>query len=330
MSSHRSSRRIALAAIAAAALTSLTACGGGSGAAGGKEFTGDTIKIGVFPSFNGLDAQAPEVAKALEADGKKVEFVTIATPAEAAPQLIGGKLQFALMDMTTPLVAASQGTKFTMVAPGAVGTDPNSDGWSTSTLWVKKDSPIKSFKDLEGKKFGVPALNSQLWLDLRTAVDEAGGDSSKIQWVETGRTGPDQLKAGNVDATVVSEPNGTAMKKDPTVRFIGSYAQAGGDLAYAFVSTQQFAKSNAALVGDFEDAIIAGNKAVNALDTAGKAALAAKVIPDIPSELLQAAVYPEFAETPVTDDNVTFAVDRMKKYGMLDGSAGITPADMLP
>ena len=51
-----------------------------------------------------------------------------------------------------------------------------------------------SVEDLPGHRFGVPALNSQIWLDLRTAVDEAGGDSSKIKWVETGRTGIEPLR----------------------------------------------------------------------------------------------------------------------------------------
>lgn len=329
MSSQRTFRRFASAAVAAAALTVVTACGSGS-AAGGKEFSGDTIKVGVFPSVNATDAHADAVVKSLEADGKKIQFVDVATPAEAAPQLIGGKLQFALMDMTTPILAASQGTKFTMVAPGVKGTEPNAEGWSSSTVWVPKNSPIKSFKDLEGTKFGVPALNSQIWLDIRTAVDEAGGDSSKIQWVETGRTGPDLLKAGDVDATVAPEPQGTSLRNDPAIRMLSGYNVAGGDLAYAFVSTQQFAKANPDLVKDFEDAIIAGNKATNALDNKGKAAVISKVMPDVPLPLLEAAVYPVFQETPVSQDNVDFAIKRMEKYGMLKDSAGVTAEDMLP
>lgn len=328
--SNRTFRRIASTAFAAVTLTALTACGGGSGSGGGKEFTGDTIKVGVFPSVNATDAHTDAFAESLEADGFKVEFVPVATPAEAAPQLIGGKLQFALMDMTTPLVAASQGTKFTMVAPGVVGTEPDADGWSSSTVWVPKGSPIKSFKDLEGKKFGVPALNSQIWLDIRTAVDEAGGDSSKIQWVETGRTGPDLLKAGDVDATVAPEPQGTSLRKEPKIQMLSGYTVAGGDLAYAFVSTEQFAKANPDLIADFEEAAIAGNKEVNALDNKGKAAIISKVMPDAPMELLEAAIYPEFQESPITEENVAFAIERMEKYGMLTDSAGVTPADMLP
>ena len=132
MTSKRSFRSIASAAITAAALLAASACGGG--AAGGTAFEGDTIKVGVFPSFNAVSAYTDEVKSSLEDDGVKVKFVTVATPADAAPQLIGGSLQFALMDMTTPILAASQGTDFTMVAPGAEGTPLLEDDWSTANI----------------------------------------------------------------------------------------------------------------------------------------------------------------------------------------------------
>jgi ABC-type nitrate/sulfonate/bicarbonate transport system substrate-binding protein len=329
MTSQRSFRRITSAAIAAAALLATSACGGG-GAASSEGFEGDTIKVGVFPSFNAVSAYTDEVKSSLKDDGVKVEFVTVATPADAAPQLIGGKLQFALMDMTTPILAASQGTSFALVAPGAEGTPLLEDSWSTANIWVAKDSDIKSVKDLPGHTFGVPALNSQIWLDLRTAVDEAGGDSSKIEWVETGRTGVEQLKAGNVDATTTAEPSGTASAKDPDMRHLTGYVSAGGDLGYAFVSTKQFAESNGDLVKKFQDAIVDGNKAFNAMDADAKAAVGQLVIPDAPAELLKAARYPVFQEDEITSENIQAAVERMKKYGMLEDSNAPSAEDLLP
>jgi ABC-type nitrate/sulfonate/bicarbonate transport system substrate-binding protein len=328
MTSKRSFRSIASAAITAAALLAASACGGG--AAGGTAFEGDTIKVGVFPSFNAVSAYTDEVKSSLEDDGVKVKFVTVATPADAAPQLIGGSLQFALMDMTTPILAASQGTDFTMVAPGAEGTPLLEDDWSTANIWVNKDSDIQSIQDLPGHSFGVPAINSQIWLDLRTAVDEAGGDSSKIKWVETGRTGIEQLKGGNVDATTTAEPSGTAAAQDPDLRHLTGYVSAGGDLGYAFVATKQFAEGNGELVEQFRDAVLAGNKAFNAMSAKEKAAVGKKVIPDAPIELLEASRYPVFQEEEITSGNIEAAVERMKKYGMLEDSNAPSADDLLP
>lgn len=328
MSIQRSHRRIALGAIAAATLLVVSACGGGGG--GSKSFKGDTIKVGVFPSFNAVAAYTDKVKSSLESDGLKIQYVTVATPADAAPQLIGGKVQFALMDMTTPILAASQGTQFTLVAPGAEGTPVDKDGWSTANIWVRQDSDIKSIKDLPGHKFGVPSLNSQISLDLQTAVDQAGGDSSKIEWVETGRTGIDQLKAGNVDATTTAEPGGTAASKDPALRHLTGYVSAGGNLGYAYVATKQFAASNPDLVKKFQDAILAGNKEFDAMSTAEKAVVGQQVMPDAPAPLLQAARYPVFQQDKITSSNIEAAVARMKKYGMLQGSKAPTAGDLLP
>ena len=72
MSIQRSSRRIAAAAIAAATLLVASACGGGD--ANGEAFEGESIKVGVFPSFNAVAAYTDKVKSTLEDDGHKVEF----------------------------------------------------------------------------------------------------------------------------------------------------------------------------------------------------------------------------------------------------------------
>ena len=329
MTSPRKLTRLVAAGFVAAALATMSACGGSSAAGGGKEYTG-TVKIGVFPSYQALPLYTDAATKAFKDAGIKVELVTVATPNDAAPQLIGNKLQFASMDMTVPILAASQGTQFSMVAPGSIGTALTADGWGTANIFVRADSDIKSIKDLPGHKFGVPALNSQIWLDVRTAVDEAGGDSSKIQWVETGRTGIDQVKAGAVDATTTSEPSGTAASKDPKLKHLTGFTSAGGNLAYAYVATKQFAASNPDLVKRFNDAMIEINKAYNASDVDAKAAFGQKVLPDAPVELLKASRFPAFQDKPVATDQITFAIDRMKKYGMLEGGKAPEASSLLP
>jgi len=337
MTTHRSFGRIvATGAAFMTAATVLAACGGGSHSANsgksgnsGKEYT-DTIHIGVFPSFSALAVSSDEAKKEFAKEGLKVQFVTVATPADAAPQLVGGKLQFALMDMTTPILAASQNTNFTLVAPVTKGTPVEKDGWGTANIWVKAGSPIKNLKELTGKTIGVPAINSQIQLDIRTAVDAAGGDSSKIKWVETGRTGVDQVKSGAVDATTTAEPSGTAMANDPKLRRLAGYASAGGNLAFEFTATKQFADANPDVVKKFEAAVLADNKAIDAAPLSAKVAAAQLLMPTAPKALLQKARYSSFQETPISAANVNAAIERMKKYGMLESGKAPKAADLLP
>ncbi|WP_353952541.1 ABC transporter substrate-binding protein [Knoellia sp. S7-12] len=326
-------RRAGLAIVAVAAVSLVGACGSdtenpsgaaASGASDGKVET-PQVSVAVFPSFNALGAQAAKADGSFDSAGLTVTLATIATPAEGLPQLLGGKVQFALMDLTVPAVARTKGVPLTLVAPGAKGTAPK-DNFGVGNLWVKADSPIKTMKDVQNATFGIPQINSQIWVDIRSVVDEAGGDSSKIKFVEVPNT-LSALKAGNVEVTTTSEPAGTAALADPSIRVLGGYTAAGGDLAYAYVTTQEFAKKNPNTVKAFEEAILKGNTTVNT-DPAKRSEVAASYI-KAPKALLDKAHYPEFSVEPISEANVQTALDRLMKYGLLDKAKAPKAADLV-
>jgi ABC-type nitrate/sulfonate/bicarbonate transport system substrate-binding protein len=308
----------------------LAACGSDTKAAGatathsaGVEQA--DVKAAVFPSFNALGAQVALQDNLFKEAKLNTELVTVATPAEAMPQLLGGKIQFALMDMTTPIVAKTKGVPLVMVAPGAMGTAPEGT-MGVGNFWVRPDSKITSIKDIQNATFGIPQINSQIWVDIRAAVDKAGGDSSKIKFVEVPNTLA-ALKAGNVDVVTTSEPAGTAALSDPTVKLLSGYTGAGGDVAYAFVTTQQFAKQNPGTVAAFRDAILKGNKASNASQDKRVAVAATYIKAD--QAILGKAKYPKFSEEPISAKSVQTAIDRVVKYGLLEKSKAPKPADLL-
>ncbi|CAM5452299.1 ABC transporter substrate-binding protein [Streptomyces hirsutus] len=98
-------------------------------------------------------------------------------------------------------------------------------------MWVQKDSPIHALADLTGKTVGVPQIEkSAPWVDLRGSVDEAGGDSSSIKFIES----PDPLaalKSGQVDATTTPEPVGTVERAKGDLRPLGQVNSGGGGIA---------------------------------------------------------------------------------------------------
>jgi ABC-type nitrate/sulfonate/bicarbonate transport system substrate-binding protein len=322
-----STRRVVLAMAAIASVALASACGSSSNAAqqsaGGIEKP--EITVAVFPSFNALGARAAKADGNFDTAGLKVTLSNVATPAEGMPQLLGGKVQFALMDMTVPAVARSKGVPLALVAPGAKGTPPK-DGFGVGNLWVRADSPIKTMKDVENATFGIPQINSQIWVDVRAAVDEAGGDSSKIKFVEVPNT-LSALKAGNVDVTTTSEPGGTAALADKSIRPLSGYTAAGGDLAYAYVTTQEFAKQNPNTVKAFQQAILKANAAVNA-DPAKRVQVASTYV-KAPKALLEKAHFPEFGAEAITTASVQTALDRLIRYGLLEQAKAPKPADLL-
>lgn len=320
-------RRAVVALVAITSVSLASACGSDSQAAtgGGGGVEKADISVAVFPSFNALGAQAGNADGTFKAAGLNVTLTKVATPAEGMPQLLGGKVQFALMDMTVPAVARSKGVPLVLVAPGAKGTPPK-DGFGVGNLWVRAGSPIKTMKDVQNATFGIPQINSQIWVDIRSAVDEAGGDSSKIKFVEVPNT-LSALKAGNVDVTTTSEPAGTAALDDSSIHRLAGYTAAGADLAYAYVTTQEFAQQNPNTVKAFEQSILKANTAVNA-DQATRVRVASTYV-KAPKALLEKAHYPEFGTEAISPSSVQTALDRLVKYGLLEQAKAPKAADLL-
>lgn len=284
------------------------------------------IKIGVFPSFNAIGARAAEHIGAFEDEGLTVEFVTVGTPADVIPQL-GTQLQFGLSDMTVPIQAFDKGMPLQLVAPGAKGTALNADNWGSANFWVNENSDIKTVADLENATFGILQINSQLWIDVRAAVDDAGGDSSKMKWVETpGATALPALANGDIDATTTAEPGGTRAKETPGIKHLSGFVSAGGDVGYSFIGQKVFTDANPNTVAAFQRAILKGNAWANA-NPEEIIEVAAGYI-DAPKELLAAAIYPELSEEPISADTVASAIERMSRYGVLSGD-GPDPKAMI-
>ncbi|MDO5681384.1 MAG: ABC transporter substrate-binding protein [Propionibacteriaceae bacterium] len=330
---HLHSRRAFLFGSAGTALAlTLTACGGGSstGSGGG---TGDgapetkDITVGVFPSFNGLGGAIANTSGKFTDKGLTPKVTTFATPAEATPQLLGGQVHFALMDMTVPILAASRGVPLVMVAPGTSGKIPEHSGdIGFVNLWVRKDSPFQSPKDLTDATVAVPQINSQIWQDVRAAIDADGGDSSKTKFMEAPNTIA-ALKAGQADATTTAEPGGTRTLTDGDLRPLAPIESAGGATAYAFVATRQFVTANPNTVKAFVDAIIEANKIANSDKAAAVAAAAALM--NAPADLLDKAIFPTFVEEPVSQTDLTTAIERMQRYGLLTTDNAPKPEALL-
>ena len=305
----------------------LTACGSSDDSASDDgEVLDRTIKVAVFPSFNGLDGYVAQSEGYFEEEGLDVELVTAGAPSAMMPQLLGGSLDLALMDMVTPIVATSKKVPIVAVAPGATGTNYQDGDMGVGNLWVRSDSDIDSVKELENTTFAVPQIGSAVWMDVREAVDDAGGDSSKMKFVEV----QDQLGAllaGDVDAASSSEPRGTDLLGDPALERLDNYITMDGDLAYMYMTTTKLAEQSPETFAAFERAILKANAFIN--ENPEEAVEVAASYIDAPKELLAEAVYPEFEDESITPEQIDAVIKRMVRYDLVEEAAAPSADDLV-
>ncbi len=129
-------------------------------------------------------------------------------------------------------------------------------GAQTGALLVAANAPLHDGKDFTGKTVAVVALNGITHLATRGWIDQHGGDSTTVKFIELPPSAmPAALDAGRVDAAYDGEPYLTLAKKTSRVLFYGSDSIAKHYLSSVWVAAPQWAKDNAGSVARFAAAM---------------------------------------------------------------------------
>lgn len=131
--------------------------------------------------------------------------------------------------------AFNKGLPFSMVAPGGLYSSKS----PTTVLAIAKNAPYKTGKDLNGKTVGVSTLKDLQQVSVMKWVDENGGDSSTLKFLEipVPAMAP-ALDAGRIDASCLLEPSLTFSKND--VKILGKCYDA---IAKTLMITTHFANN---------------------------------------------------------------------------------------
>lgn len=194
--------------VTAALAVSLLGCASGSVDGGAVRETEEgltPISIGVFTSPSVAVIQAGVEQGFFEEHGFDVEIIQAASSAAQLPALDSGKIQFMLASPVSPILANTQGLDVQIIA-GYAQNDPDTVLDSTALL-VGAGSPLKSPKDLEGKKVSINALGSIGEIGINAAVEADGGDPSTIQYIQLALGDvPAALESGEIDAGMTGAP----------------------------------------------------------------------------------------------------------------------------
>jgi NitT/TauT family transport system substrate-binding protein len=323
-----------LVALLAMLVLALGACGGdddessAGGDAGGTGPEKTTLKVGILKIADVYPLWVAQQQGYLkEAGFDKVEVVEMAGGAAIQPAIQSGQLDLGWSNVVSVVIGQPRNFDFkffdggTWIGPGAE---------RNQVILVKKNSPIRNVKQLEGKRYGVNTLGNIAEASFRAYLDQQGVDLDKVKIVELGTplTVP-PLAQGRVDAVSANEPAVTIGLQTGGVRILAEnpYSALGKEVFLAgWMSNAKFLEENPRTVQAFSQAI---DKAVKwSEDEQNKEAfnqlLAQRtgLAPNVVDKMTMSTT-----KSRVTAADIEPWIEATKKYGLIEES--FPPEDVL-
>lgn len=135
--------------------------------------------------------------------GLDVTIVPMMSGSAAMGAVAGGSMQVAFVNLLSAIAAYARGIHFEMVAPGGIYTSDR----PYALLFVKKDAPIHSGRDLNGKTIASPALKDLTSTATLAWIDRNGGDAKTVRAIELPASAfLPALDDGRIDAVTLLSP----------------------------------------------------------------------------------------------------------------------------
>lgn len=250
-------RRLLAGLTAGAFLLVATACGssdGGSPDAGTSSGGVTTVKLGLIPIVDVAPLYLGQRKGFFRKHKLKLEFTLAQGGAAIVPGVASGQFQFGFSNVTSLMVAQAGGVPVRAVANGNASTGVRGEDFSE--LMVKKDSPIKSAKDLAGRKVAINTLKNINETAVRESVRKAGGDPDQVTFVELAfNQMPAALDQGQIDAASVVEPASATIKSQGGRIIASPLVDVAPDLTVAmYFTSTQYAQQHPDVVKRFQEA----------------------------------------------------------------------------
>ena len=252
-------RRVFGLVTAAVVVVGLAGCGssdsgGGAGASSGK--SGKTqVTVGVVPIVDVAPLYLGQKKGFFSSRGLDLKMVSAQGGAAIIPGVVSGQFQFGFSNTTSLMLAQTKGIPVKSVANGAASN--GKVGGDVTGVAVKKDSPVKSAKDLADRTVAVNTLQNIGDTTVRESVRKAGGDASKVKFVEIPFDQmPAALDDGRVDAAWMGEPAMTIAKAQGARVVASPFAETDPKLTVAtYFTSAKLAQENPSLVKKFAEAM---------------------------------------------------------------------------
>lgn len=155
-----------------------------------------------------------------------------------AAGVAGGSYAIGKSSLVSIITAHVKGLPFVFVAGGSLYDTKH----PYSVLTVKADSPLKTAKDLDGQTIAVPALSDLTTVATKGWVDQHGGDSTTLKFLELPFAQiPAALDQGRVVAGFIADP---ILQQALDAKQVRIFAHAFDAVAPQFMVTGWFVTSD--------------------------------------------------------------------------------------
>ncbi|TLS44666.1 nitrate ABC transporter substrate-binding protein [Streptomyces montanus] len=314
-------RRLLICLAAGAVFAAATACGSDSSGSGGEDKGSGgttTLKVGVIPILDVAPIYLGQKKGFYSERGLKLELTPAQGGAAIVPGVVSGQFQFGFSNTTSLLVAQSKNVPVKVVANGVASTAKEGADFMGTT--VKKGSPIKSPKQLEGKKVAVNTLNNICDTSIKESVRKDGGDPSKVKFVEMPfEQMPAALDGGQIDGACTPEPALATVKAAGGRSIASSFYDVDPNLTVAmYFTSQQYAQQNPEVVKKFQEATAESLKYADSHPDEVREILTTYT--KIPSTLLDKLTFPHWPAEPNRA-----SIERLAELAKQDGLFKETP-----
>jgi NitT/TauT family transport system substrate-binding protein len=247
-------RILAAFALAATLLTTAAACSSDHDKPA-PQTAGTKVSVGVIPIVDVAPIYLGKQKGFFAARGIDLTMIPEQGGAAIVKGVLAGKYQFGFSNVTSLMAARTGGAPLKAVANGVASN--GRPGRDFSAVVVPDGSPIRTAKDLAGKRVAVNTLKNLGDTTIRQSVRKAGGDPTGIRFQAMPFSAmPGAVQAGTVDAAWVVEPQLSEAITQGAQVLASNYVDTAHDLTVAlyFTGLEEIAQ-NPDLVTRFTAAI---------------------------------------------------------------------------
>ena len=312
--------RLLVAALAAAAVLLIAGCGDdGGGSGGGSSGDGDegpvTLNVGVIPIADVAPLYLGMDKGFFEEENLKIVPKLAEGGAAIVPAVLAGDDQIGFSNTTSLIIAASKDLPIQIISQGVLAGESTEQAWDG--VVVPKGSDIESITDLEGKTVAVNTLNNVSQIVVNTALEKAGGDPSKVKYVEV--PFPDMnaaLESDRVDAAFEVEPGYSGGLAAGSRNISNAYEEMAPNYTVAtYFTSKQYIAENRDVVDRFARAMQKSLEYAAGHDDEVRAIVGTYT--EIPQEVLDKMNLPVW-KSDLNQPTIEQTADAALKYGFIE------------